>query len=125
MEKRKGERIGFRVWADNNSEHEISLWLGEEYKNKDDFKFCYSTRNISETGMFLETMTPLNVNDVLNLEFSMPGTNKSINVDAKVVRIRKEGDLNDGMGVEFINISEEDKNFIREFIEKYSGRNNN
>jgi len=121
MEKRKGERIGFRVWADNNSEHEIALWLGEEYKDKNDFKFCYSTRDISETGMFLETMTPLKVNDILNLEFSMPGTEKSINVDAKVVRTRQEGDLNDGMGVEFLNLSEEDKKFIRKFVEKYSG----
>jgi len=123
MEKRKGERIGFRVWADNNSEHEIALWLGEEFKGKNDFKFCYSTRNVSETGLFLETTTPLNVDDILNLEFSMPGTEKSINVDAKVARVRHEGDLNDGMGVEFINLSEDDKLFIKKFVEKYSGNN--
>jgi len=123
MEKRKGERIGFRVWADNNSEHEIALWLGEDFKGKDDFKFCYSSRDVSESGMFLETMTPLNIDDVLNLEFSMPGTDKSISVSAKVVRTLQEGNLNDGMGVVFVDLSENDKLFIKEFVEKYSGNN--
>jgi len=121
MEKRKSERVGFRVWADNNSEQEMALWLGEEFANRDDFKFCYSSKNISKTGMFLETMTPLNMGDILNLDFSMPGTEKSITVNAKVVRIRKEGNLDDGMGVEFISLSDADKEFIEEFVEKYNG----
>jgi len=125
MEKRQGERVGLRVWADNNSEHEIALWLGEDFATRDDFKFCYSSTNISKTGMFLETMTPLEINDVLNLEFSMPGTEKSISVTAKVIRIIKEGKANDGMGVEFIELSENDEKFIDEFVEKYNGDNIN
>jgi uncharacterized protein (TIGR02266 family) len=125
MEKRQGQRIGFRVWADNNSEQEISLWLGEDFEARDDFKFCYSSKDVSESGMFLETTTPLNIDDVLNLEFSMPGTEKSISVNAKVARVRTEGDFNDGMGVLFIDLSEEDKIFIKEFVEKYSGNNIN
>ena len=115
--------MGFRVWADNNSEEEIALWLGEDFKTENDFKFCYSTRDLSESGMFLETITPLKVNSILKLEFSMPGTDKSISVSAKVVRTREEGDLNDGMGVEFIDLTDDDKEFIKKFVEKYNGSN--
>jgi len=121
MEKRRDERVGFRVWADNNSEQEISLWLGENFQARDDFKFCYSSKNISKTGMFLETMTPLDIDDELNLEFTVPGIDKSIVVVARVIRVRKEGNLDDGMGVEFVNLSVDDKTFIEEFIEKYNG----
>ncbi len=125
MEKRQDERVSLRVWADNNSDQEISLWLGEDFPMIDDFKFCYSSRDISEKGMFLETMTPLKIDDVLDLEFTIPEINKSIRVNAKVIRTRQEGDLNDGMGVVFMNLSETDKIFIKEFIEKYSGDNIN
>ena len=119
MEKRQGERVGFRVWADNNSEQEIALWLGSDFSATGDFKFCYSSKDISQTGMFLETMTPLGIDDVLNLEFNMPGVEKSITVSAKVVRITKNGDSGDGMGVEFIELNDDDKKFVNEFVEKY------
>ncbi len=126
MEKRKNERVEIKIWAANNSNQEVAIWLGEDYLDKNlDFKFCYSTKNVSTSGIFLETQTPLEIGCLLYLEFGLPQTDMKIEVIGKVVRVIQNGDYNDGMGLEFINVSEKDKQLLVTFVEKYYGNSNN
>jgi len=116
-EKRRKERSEIKVWANNNTDEEIALWLGEEYTKNTNFKFCYSTKDISETGIFLETKTPLSVGSMVDLDFDFPGTDKKVAIKGKVVRVVTNS-INDGMGIEFVDLDEEYKVLINEFIEK-------
>ncbi|MBN2695392.1 PilZ domain-containing protein [bacterium] len=115
IDKRKNQRAGIKVWAENNNQNEVALWLGEEFKNLPEFTFCYSTRNISSSGIFLETKTPLDLESLLELEFTLPPDNVKIEITGKVVHINEEG-----MGIEFIDMDEEVKVIIDDFVEKNS-----
>jgi Tfp pilus assembly protein PilZ len=116
-EKRRKERSEIKVWANNNTDEEIALWLGAEYIKNTNFKFCYSTKDISESGIFLETKTPLSIGSMVDLDFRFPDTDKNVAIKGKVVRVVTNS-INDGMGIEFVDLEEKYKVLINKFIEK-------
>lgn len=125
MEKRISDRTRIRVWAENNTNHEVALWLGEEYVDLAHFKFCYTTRDISTTGLFLETRNPLPIGEILELEFSFPGVEKKMSIKGKIIRTQELGKKSDGMGLQFIDITPKMAELIALFVEQYNGSFNN
>ncbi len=115
IDKRKSQRAGIKVWAENNSQNEVALWLGEDFENLTEFTFCYSTRNISSSGIFLETQTPLDLESILDLEFILPPDNIKMALIGKVVHINE-----DGMGIEFIDLDDEAQHIIDDFVQNNS-----
>jgi uncharacterized protein (TIGR02266 family) len=76
--------------------------------------------NISEGGLHLRTERPLPEKTVLHLAFTLPQSDRKINVTTEVVRttalaIRLEGEP--GMGLRFVKISEDDLVQIRNFVQ--------
>jgi uncharacterized protein (TIGR02266 family) len=67
--------------------------------------------DISETGVFVDAMTPIPEGAVLKLSFTLPN-GRFIEVDGRVAHSQPRI----GMGVEFINLKPEDAQSISETI---------
>ena len=108
-EKRKSPRVGFKVRVDY------------EIESEDTFLFEYTT-NMSRDGIFLQTKSPLEPGTVLSMRFGVPESDRIIEVHGKVVWInefRPEGEnLNPGMGIQFLDLNEDDKEVITRLVKK-------
>ena len=75
------------------------------------------TYNISPNGAFIRGLSPLELHEVVYMTVGSP--DHSITVKARVVwsssQVPPEKDMPRGMGVEFIKISDEDREFIFSF----------
>lgn len=70
-----------------------------------DAMFSEFSRNINEGGLFIETETPLALDEQIQLQFRLPGVEDPIKVSGRVAWVR-EGTVKGppGMGVEFENL---------------------
>ncbi len=121
-ERRRGKRVPVRVWAVNNTQNEFSVWFPGE-NQPEDFKFAYSTRNLSITGVFLESTYPVSVGSMLDLELGLP-TDEKVRIKGRIVRVVDPEDLEEdeipGMGIEFLPENEYQREVIKKFVELYS-----
>jgi uncharacterized protein (TIGR02266 family) len=92
--------------------------VGVDLFNDNTF-FTGFTENISEGGLFIATGAPLNIGDELEIRLSMMG--KPPRTHAVVVRwIRPSGGLGGlpaGMGVQFLDLSEEERAALQDFVD--------
>jgi type IV pilus assembly protein PilZ len=93
-----------------------------ELTSEDTFLFEY-TSNVSRGGIFLSTRNPLPVGAVLTVKFALPEAgSRLIAVRGRVIWINeyKPGgrNLNPGMGIEFIDLSEENKEAISRLVRR-------
>lgn len=85
--------------------------------------YCLS-RNISVTGILLETDKTLAKGDVVNCSFYLPDYER-ISTDGVVVRVGKgEGKYRYQCGMEFTQVEPEQKEIIKEFIDEQRKRGN-
>lgn len=84
-----------------------------------DAMFSEFTRNINEGGLFIETETPLALEEQVQLQFQLPGVDDPIKVSGRVAWIR-EADVKGppGMGVEFENLDASARRRIDELIQE-------
>ena len=79
------------------------------------------SENISEGGIFVATHFPLPIGTEVNLNFTLPDGH-IVQAKGRVKWIREYNVLNEeqtpGMGIQFIELSEEDKKAIEQFIKK-------
>jgi len=77
-----------------------------------------ATYNISPDGAFIRGLSPLELHEVVDMTFS--GPDHPITVKARVVwsssQVPPQEDMPRGVGVEFINISDEDREIISSFV---------
>jgi type IV pilus assembly protein PilZ len=100
----------------------VPLRLKVTNKATDIFEHFQST-NISVGGMFIRSENPYSLHTFVKLEFHLPGSEKPVAVDGKVVRVtqpdidpeRKHFDP--GMGIMFMRIDPQDYNAIEKFVE--------
>jgi len=69
-----------------------------DYSTVDSF-FSDFTRNINEGGLFIETDEPCAVDEVVNLQFQLPGGDAPVRVRGRVVWV--DAGEAPGMGIEF------------------------
>jgi type IV pilus assembly protein PilZ len=70
-----------------------------------DAMFSEVTRNINEGGLFIESETPLDLDEQVQLQFRLPGVDDPLKVNGRVAWITKAGaDGPPGMGIEFENL---------------------
>ncbi len=79
--------------------------------------------NVSTGGLFIETLNLLPLETALMVEFILPEPETTIRCQGKVAWLNhpeliKNPNLPIGMGLQFLNISFDDMNAIREFIKK-------
>jgi len=72
-------------------------------------------RNISEKGICVSTAFPLSKYDVISVYFRLPSADYKYFLKAKVIWVE-----NDAVGLSFLDINEEDRKHIREYVESYN-----
>ncbi len=92
-------------------------------EDSDDISIKFDTANLSEGGIFVKSSLLWEPGQVFNLAFTLPGFDKEIKVKGVVARsddkysIFTETDSSiPGMGIKFIDLSDEDREIIKEFI---------
>jgi uncharacterized protein (TIGR02266 family) len=76
--------------------------MGDERR----YFFGYA-RNISHTGVFIETISPRDVGEEFNIEFTIPNTDILIKCKACVIwnrRFSDKGQYEPGMGLKFVDL---------------------
>lgn len=100
----------------------VPLALKVDWRSEGTFLFENAT-NISEHGIFIETPSPMKIGTVLDLEFSLPDSKAKIKTTGEVawinpVRSKTQENLNPGMGIRFLNLSEVDRETILTLVKK-------
>lgn len=104
VEKRKHERITCQMLIN--------------YGTEDSFKSDYIA-NISGGGIFIQTTSPIKLGSKIMLRLAFPNIPRLIEVEGKVVWINEYiegGTSTPGMGIQFMNLSDEDQTFVMNFI---------
>lgn len=74
------------------------------------------TSNVTPNGVFIHCQQPLRLNEVFDMDISIPGSDQSLNATAEVIWSNRYGPNDDisprGMGVRFLRISSEARKFI-------------
>ena len=104
---RSSERFDLEVKVDLESDHNFYTGL---------------TQNISAGGVFIATHVIRRIGDRITLKFTLPGSEKTIDVETEVRWIRENSALHriegaQGMGVRFINLTPEASAAINGFLE--------
>jgi len=95
----------------------LRLWTEGLVDGRLDFHNC---SNLSVGGMFIETADPYDLEQIVQIEFNLPGVYDSIKVTGTVVsRIDSEdrGSGRPGNGFKFLDLSAADRELIEKFIE--------
>ncbi|HEX3696458.1 MAG TPA: TIGR02266 family protein [Polyangia bacterium] len=104
---RVAERFDLEVKVDLESDHNFYTGL---------------TQNISAGGLFIATHQLRRIGDRIKIKFSLPGSETSLDVETEVRWIRENSSLHrvdgsTGMGVRFINLSQEASQAIQTFLQ--------
>lgn len=96
-----------------------------DFRIDEDADILYTT-DLSETGMFLETVCPYPVGTKLALRFNLPDSVRTIHVVGEVVRVVEEGETTGrwqvpGMGIRYLSIDREDRERIQSFLRRVAG----
>jgi uncharacterized protein (TIGR02266 family) len=74
------------------------------------------TSNVTPNGVFIHCQQPLRLNEVFDMDISVPGSGQSLKARAEVVWSNRYGPDDNisprGMGVRFLSISSEARKFI-------------
>lgn len=99
----------------------VSMVTKVSLQNSETDQYYYS-RDISQGGLFLETKRPYPVGTCLDINFTLPGTERRVEAEGEVVRIvdydRTSPDIIPGMGVVFNEVSPESLSMILNFLEE-------
>jgi len=102
----RAPRIGLKVYVGFNSEHNF---------------YAGFTQNISAGGLFIATHQPLDVGRQVELLFHVPTKKGPLRTRGVVAWVREYGeatsDVSPGMGIRFVDLSEEDTEAIRSFLQ--------
>lgn len=92
------------------------------FKRASDFFRAY-IGNLGAGGLFIKTAQTVPTGTILNLEFNLPDSDHLIQAKGKVVWARQKEESDErkppGLGIQFIEMSTEDSNFLRNYIRTF------
>jgi uncharacterized protein (TIGR02266 family) len=92
----------------------------------DDISIKFDTHNLSEGGIFVKSSILWEPEQEFDMAFTLPNAEKVIKVKGKVARSddkysifvpSSEDSSMPGMGIRFIDLTDEDKDIIRDYID--------
>lgn len=101
--------------------YRLPVKIFSEFSGKT-FNGKYFVGNISTGGLFIETDTPAEEGEEVNIEITAPHNNEQRSFKAKVIwnRLKRESEgLSAGMGVEFYTDHKENLEWIEEVLNLY------
>lgn len=91
------------------------------FSSAGDFLFA-TVKNISSSGVFIETETLLSVDTELAMRLSLPSDLETLDIAGRVVWVKQaSGEASAGMGIEFLKMSYDHKKKIHAFVEQQAG----
>jgi type IV pilus assembly protein PilZ len=102
----------------------IQKVLSLSYEDHNGFIEAY-TGNISQGGLFIKTKSPLETGEEFLLKLKLPGISDPLNIDCKVVWIRKRSEnikKPPGMGVKFIKLDSDDHTIFAGYLKTVLGQ---
>ncbi len=81
--------------------------------------------NISATGIYLQTASPLPPGTLVRLRFALPGRDVRLDLQGAVVwgkRVERGGGIFDGVGIRFEGLSPDVQHTLREYIKEESAK---
>ncbi len=86
-----------------------------------------STFDFTQKGLYIATTNPVPVGDILQLKFNIPTANKSVVLNGKVMfniklGSQKTGSYPPGMGIHFMNLSDNLKQILADFVNSSQDR---
>ena len=94
---------------------QTEIWLGQDGIFT---RTPVMLRDLSEGGAFVETEQRFPIGSILNLRFKLPAASHLISCTVSVRNLRGGA----GLGVEFLDISPEDRQQVRFFVENQISR---
>lgn len=76
--------------------------------------------NLSEGGMYLRTLNPLDEGSLIHVSFMLPHDTTTLNLEAEVVRsapLADQFEVEPGMGLRFVNVPDSVPPLLRNFIQ--------
>jgi len=93
-----------------------------DYSTVDEM-FSEFTRDINEGGLFIETEKPHEPGTEIAMQFHLPGTKEVLQTLGRVVRVSVGGaDATPGMGIEFDELTSEDRRRIDQIVRALRSR---
>ena len=83
-------------------------------------QLLFESADLSAGGTFLKADVLLEQGETLAVEFRVPGVTKAIRAQARVAWVRRfpKGEEPAGMGVEFLAMSEVDRELLEEYLSR-------
>lgn len=78
-------------------------------------------KNISHSGVFVQTISPKDVGEEFNIEFDIPKAEIHINCRARVIwnrRFSEKGSYEPGMGLKFVDLDPETARKVEQWVIK-------
>ncbi len=102
--------------ADRRRSQRADLVVRVDYATVDEL-FSEFTRDINEGGLFIETEKPRPMGTEVAMCFKLPGSHEVVETQGRVVRITSgEGPTPPGMGIEFDELTADDRQRINGII---------
>ena len=113
MEEKGKERRKYNRYASN-----ITSLCIKRSENQNNLEMdVIPIKNMGLGGVFLQTDIPYKTGTVIDIQFIVPEYTKPVTIRGKVVWV-KVMDKTPGMGIEFISISDKDKDALVQFFNK-------
>lgn len=107
------------VLAASRLEPQVTGTIRISFKKESDFFKSY-IGNLAKGGLFVRTKKVLPVDTLLNLELTLPKTDRAVHTTGKVVWTRAENMSSDkmppGMGIQFVDIDPEDERLLKNYM---------
>lgn len=112
-----------KTGAERRKDTRLDVTIKVDYSTKGMFVSNYVT-NLSKGGVFIQTDDPLPIQSQINLTFTLPELNITIEAKGKVTwtyDIKKgTSAIISGMGIKFTDLTAEHKALIEDYISKLS-----
>ena len=110
--------------ADRRAAPRVLVDLEVDYASEDNYLFAYIT-DISETGIFVRTVSPEEPGTHLNLRFRPDDASPQIEVEGEVIWVNPfrpgaPDNLHPGMGVRFVELDNELRDRLLELVRRFA-----
>jgi CRP/FNR family cyclic AMP-dependent transcriptional regulator len=107
------------VMVASRLEPQVTGTIRISFKKESDFFKSYIS-NLAKGGLFVKTQKVLPVDTLLNLELTLPRTDRAVHTTGKVIWTRAENMSSDkmppGMGIQFVYIDPEDERLLKNYM---------
>ncbi len=110
--------------TDNRDDHRIPINLLVDYRTEGHYLFDFC-KDLGTGGVFIQTNSPLPKGSTIDLTFTIPDSKETLRTKGEIIWVQQSGcqrsDQTAGMGVEFHQFDENQREILQSFVERYHG----